>query len=207
VRVAVTDNGAGISPEALPRIFDPFYTSKPVGTGTCLGLSVCHGIITGLGGEISVESAPGRGTTVRVDLPVAARARTPQGRQPDSKTRRARVLIVDDEVLLLDIIQRVLAPDHDVTTARDGEEALLHIAQQPAYDFIFCDLMMPGMSGMDLYARLERTHPELARRVVFLTGGAVTTAAMRLLEQASNEVIAKPFDLDQISRYIEERFR
>jgi two-component system, cell cycle sensor histidine kinase and response regulator CckA len=198
-RVEVRDTGAGIPPEVLPRIFDPFFTTKPVGVGTGLGLSICHGIVVDLGGEIRVESAPGRGSAFTVLLPAwnepgahveggAATARTP--------ARRARVLVVGDERLIARAVQRILSPPHDVVARGSGRDALdlLGGAHAGRFDLVLCDLMMPEMTGMELYARVREAAPALADRFVFLTGGAFTAAAHDFLERVGNHQLEKPFD-------------
>jgi CheY-like chemotaxis protein/anti-sigma regulatory factor (Ser/Thr protein kinase) len=204
VRVDVADNGVGIAPEIVPHIFDPFFTTKPVGAGTGLGLAVCHGIVTALGGEISVDSTLGHGTTVRFELPIAD-ARAPVRHEvPAEKGRRGRVLVVDDEPLLLEAVRRVLEEDHDVLTASNGHEALEMLAND-VFDLVLCDLMMPGMTGQELFARIEAGDRGIARRVVFLTGGAVTPGAHKALEEAVNGYIQKPFDPEELRSFVKKQ--
>jgi PAS domain S-box-containing protein len=195
VVVEVRDTGAGIAAEDLPHIFDPFFTTKPVGVGTGLGLFVCHGITTALGGEISVDSVVGRGTAVRVRFPVASGPPTgpPSATTVPPTHPRARVLVIDDEPRLLETVRFVLKDEHDVTTLPTAREALDRLLAGDRYDLILCDLMMPGMSGMDLFARLTAERPELTRKVVFMTGGAVTAAAAALLEDKATRCLDKPF--------------
>jgi CheY-like chemotaxis protein len=119
--------------------------------------------------------------------------------------RRARILVVDDEILLLEVMRRVLGSEHDVVTASDGQEALRLITEGPDFDFVFCDLTMSGMSGTDLLAHLQQTHPDLARRFVFLTGGAITAESARALEEAPCGVIEKPFDPRELRDFIRQR--
>ena len=121
------------------------------------------------------------------------------------KQRRARILVVDDEVLMLEVVRRVLGREHDVVIASDGQEALQRIAEEAPFDFVFCDLTMPGMSGIDLFAHLKQSHPDLANRFVFLTGGALTPAAAQALEEAPCGVIEKPFDPQEIRDFIRRR--
>ncbi len=195
--VEISDTGAGIPPEVLPRIFDPFFTTKPIGVGTGLGLSICHGIVTTLGGDIEVESAPGRGSTFRVRLPQGlsrqAAERPPALLSPP--VRRGRILVVDDEELVTRAVARILSPQHDVVTRTSAQAALDEITSGgDEFDLVLCDLMMPDMSGMELHARLDDVAPELARRVVFLTGGAFTPDARAFLESVPNARIEKPFE-------------
>ena len=192
--VEVTDTGRGIAPEARARIFDPFFTTKPVGDGMGLGLAICHAIVTALGGRIEVESEIDRGSTFRVLLPAAAPATAAPERPPPARgvaRSGAKVLVVDDDPLLRRMLSRALNA-HDLTLATDGQEALAAI-RGARFDAIVCDLMMPVMSGMDLYAELARTSPELLDRIVFVTGGAFTPAARSFLERVPNARLEKPF--------------
>ncbi|HET8540214.1 MAG TPA: PAS domain S-box protein [Anaeromyxobacter sp.] len=191
--VEISDTGVGIAPELLPRIFDPFFTTKPPGVGTGLGLSVCHGIVTQLGGEISVESTPGRGSTFRVALPpagrVAAAAPLPAA---SAAPRRARILVVDDEPLVGRAVARMLAAQHDVVVRVSARDALAELLGAGGYDLVLCDLMMPDMTGMELHARLAREAPALAGLLVFLTGGAFTPDARDFLARVPNVRLEKP---------------
>jgi nitrogen-specific signal transduction histidine kinase/CheY-like chemotaxis protein len=198
VVIEIRDTGRGIAPEALGRIFDPFYTSKEVGEGLGLGLSICHSIITGLGGEISVESEPGKGSTFRVTLPAssgAVHAMAASEAPPGASAQpRGRVLIVDDELLITRAIAGTLASEHDTVTARGAREALAQIRDGERFDVILCDLMMPELTGMDFHEALGEIAPEQQRRIVFLTGGAFTDRARVFLEEAGRRLLMKPFD-------------
>jgi len=192
--VQVEDNGPGIPPQNIRRIFDPFFTTKPVGVGTGLGLSICHGLIESMHGSISVSSEVGRGSIFTVqlrsskDLPAAISSKLPSL----SPHVRARVLIVDDEPLILRSVARLLKDEHDVEIAANGREALLKLAEDGPFDLILCDLMMPEMNGMDLHHEVARTDPHTARRFVFLTGGAYTDTARAFLAQVNNPKLDKP---------------
>jgi len=194
--VEIQDTGAGIPSEVLGRIFDPFFTTKPVGVGTGLGLSICHGIVTSLGGEIQVDSAPGRGTTFRVLLPPAPGTEAAPEAPPDPALggRRGRVLVVDDEPLVGRAVTRVLAPRHEVVAVTSARDALSRLEADSGFDLVLCDLMMPEMTGMDLHAELSRRAPAMARRMVFLTGGAFTARAREFLDGVQNARVEKPFD-------------
>jgi CheY-like chemotaxis protein len=116
--------------------------------------------------------------------------------------RRGRVLVVDDEPAVGAAIRRVLASEHDVELRTRGEDAHDAIARGERYDAILCDLMMPGMSGMELHAALERLAPEQARRVIVLTGGAFTDAARAFLERVSLPRCEKPFDVPALREVV-----
>jgi PAS domain S-box-containing protein len=197
VVIEVSDTGAGIPPEIIGRIFDAFFTTKAVGLGTGLGLAICHRIVTDMGGELTVESEVGKGTTFRVALPIARAAKivatAPVAEPVPVIGRRRRVLVVDDEELVLRSVKRLLSKEHDVVGIAAAKEALARCAGGETFDLILCDLMMPDMTGMDLHRELSRVAPEQATRMVFLTGGAFTAKARKFLSASAGEHIEKPF--------------
>lgn len=206
----VTDDGPGMPRDVLHRIFDPFFTPPHADSAMGLGLAVCHSIVTSLGGEIDVESELGKGTTFRVSLPSAdgretspARRRVPTipPARPEGSTARGRVLIVDDEVAIGKAIRRILANEHDVTLETDARVALERLETE-TFDIVFCDLMMPNMSGMDFFDQLSARAPELAERVVFLTGGAFSPRSEEFLRGSRNVCIAKPFSRDAVTSIV-----
>jgi CheY-like chemotaxis protein len=206
--IEVRDTGLGIPANALDRIFDPFFTTKPVGVGTGLGLWICHDIVTGLDGEVTVVSEEGRGTTFRVALPPAAVVQNIEpvleGPPPTATLARAAVLVVDDEPAIRNVLRRVLG-HHVVTVAATAREALELLDKGKLFDIILSDLMMPEMSGMEFHSELAARFPDAATRVVFLTGGALTPITKAFLDRVANERIEKPFD-PQMVRQLVQRF-
>ena len=204
--IKVADSGCGMPPHVVERIFEPFFTTKPVGTGTGLGLSVSHGIVKSLGGEIHVESRVGSGTTFTITLPVAGNAAERESARaaPDVAQARARgrILVVDDEPLVLRAIQRILA-QHELTCTHLAQEALQRIERGETFDLILCDVMMPSMTGVDLYEALLRVAPDSARRVAFLTGGALTAKVEDFLRSVANRRIEKPFGGAELIKAVE----
>jgi signal transduction histidine kinase len=207
VVVEVSDNGPGIAPDAAPRIFESFFTTKPRGMGTGLGLPISLGIVRSLGGEIIVDNRPGEGATFRVRIPATAAvpaARTPL---PDTTPSRAfvrrRILAVDDEALLLKAYRRMLCDAHELTTALGGAEALSLLEKDTRFDVVLCDLQMPEMTGMELHAVVLERYPALANRFVFVTGGAFSGEARRFLEESVPAVIQKPFNVDDLLRLVD----
>jgi signal transduction histidine kinase len=202
MEVCVRDTGTGIPADVLPRIFDPFFTTKPVGVGTGLGLAICRRIVTALGGQISVESEEGRGTAFRVILPLAGEreeevADTTAPSEPEPQpapVRRGKVLVIDDEPMICSVVSRLLGEAHDVVSAGSVKEALARLDEDAGFDVILCDLMMPDTTGMDLHAALLVSRPALARRIVFMTGGAFTTTGREFLDSIPNARVEKPFD-------------
>ncbi len=209
VCIEVQDTGPGIPAQLLRRVFDPFVTTKPAGRGTGLGLSICRRIVHSLEGTIEIQSHPGQGTVVRVVLKQAVGSPVPLSAPPPSTTavrlaagRRLRVLVVDDEPVIARLIQKALV-GHQVTIAHDGRQAVALMGEH-AYDVILCDLIMPEMTGMDVYrAALQRATP-MHERIVFMTGGAFTQRARDFLQRVPNMRIEKPFDLGHLERTIHE---
>ncbi|MEO7035689.1 MAG: ATP-binding protein [Polyangiaceae bacterium] len=193
----IEDTGCGIAKENLTRVFDPFFTTKPVGVGTGLGLSIAQRIVRELEGEILVESEHGRGTRVTVTLPAAPLAAPSEPLHesvpPFSSDRfRARILVIDDEPAILRAFRRVLF-SHDVHVATSGPEAMQTLAEGTSFDVIFCDVMMPEMSGVDVYQRIRERHPGQEHKIVFMTGGAFAEPAAHFFEAVDNPKLKKPF--------------
>jgi PAS domain S-box-containing protein len=201
--VEISDTGIGIPPALAARVFEPFFTTKAVGSGTGLGLAICHRIVTQLGGEIALESTPRVGTTFRVTLPACAGEPAPIG-VPVHPHVRARVLVVDDEPALLRAIDGLIGEAHDVVTVSSGRQALELLQVDRAFDVILADLMMAGVTGVDLFEAVSSDHPGLARRFVFMTGGAYTARGRALLGSVPNRCIEKPFDGDELLRAVGE---
>ncbi|WP_002637738.1 PAS domain S-box protein [Myxococcus hansupus] len=201
VMVDVSDSGCGMTPAVLSRVFDPFFTTKPVGKGTGLGLSICHSLIRKLGGDITVRSEPGNGTTFTVTLPTAPDAVVPEA-APSAPAprveRRGQVLVIDDEPAVGRSLARIIGMKHRVTVVNNGEDALAVLTSGAPFDAVFCDLMMPGISGMDVYERVRERGDGVAQRFIFITGGSYTTRARQFLERVPNLQIEKPFDVETI---------
>lgn len=193
-RVEISDTGPGMTPEALARAFDPHLPRRPGGP-VGMGLPVARAVIEAQGGTVTVRSEPGAGTTVRVELPAAPAPLDVERRAADGMRRR--VLVVDDEPVVGKSLRRLL-PEHDVLVATSAAEALRAIEADPGVDLVLCDLMMPDISGIELFRSLEQRFPVVARRVVFITGGAFTPEASAFLRAAANPVLEKPFDLRRL---------
>jgi two-component system, cell cycle sensor histidine kinase and response regulator CckA len=204
VIVTVRDTGTGMTEDVLERIFDPFFTTKPIGMGTGLGLSVCHGIVQELGGSIGVTSVLGEGSVFEVRLPVAERAAVAELPVQSLPRRRARVLVVDDDSRVLAVLSRML-DGHDVSVAQGALAAIAQLqAQADGFDAVVCDVLMPDMSGIDLYHEMERQHPALIGRVVFLSGGANTEIAREFLRSVDNPCLKKPPQRKELLAAIEQ---
>jgi PAS domain S-box-containing protein len=198
--VEVMDNGPGMAPEVASRVFEPFFTTKAIGRGSGLGLSIAHNIVSALGGEITVVTASGEGTAFTIWLPAAKPGEVKPGpsAHPEPKaSRRGSVLVVDDEPTIGSSIRRILH-DHEVTQTLSATEALELLTGDRRYDVVLCDLMMPMMTGMDLYERLARDLPRVAERIVFMSGGVTEARTQKFLDEVPNERLEKPFSMQNL---------
>jgi PAS domain S-box-containing protein len=222
-RITIEDDGPGIPPDVLPRIFDPFFTTKPVGEGTGLGLAISREIVAGMGGELQVESEAGQGAKFTIALPAAAvgsmpapAARTSRSSAPppgDEAAGRARarigtlgsVLLVDDEPLLAASLARALDA-FEVAVAHDPAAALAQCRAR-AFDAIVCDVVMPGGGGRAVLEGLRAERPELASRLVFLTGGIHSAEEAAYFEQSGAPILDKPVDVPALRAALAQAVR
>lgn len=209
VAISIADTGCGIPADALPRIWDPFWTTKSEGEGTGLGLAVVHGIVNALGGTIEVDSEVGRGTTFTVSFPAATDlqpASAPATRSAANQAARPLdVLVIDDESSIRNFLSQYLASrGHAVLVAESGSQAL-SIAKQGDFDVVVCDLRMPGMDGLETMRALRQLPNGDASRLILSTGATVGNAiddAARALRIAA--VVPKPYDIEQLRKAIEQ---
>ena len=206
VTLEVNDDGPGIPDDVRTRIFDPFYTTKAIGKGTGLGLTVAYAIVQEHGGQIRVDSVPGAGASFFVSIPAGAgvwRA-APAATVNRTPAAGARVLLVEDEPALAAAVADSLADaGYRVERAGDGEEALQRVEDQP-FDLVICDLKMPRLDGRAFYRVLCETNPSLARRMIFVTGDVAGTDADRFLVETGCRWLAKPFRLRDLLRVAHE---
>ncbi|HTS18802.1 MAG TPA: ATP-binding protein [Verrucomicrobiae bacterium] len=209
IRITVADNGPGIPDAIMERIFDPFFTTKSPGKGTGLGLSICYSIVEEHKGRILVESKPGKGARFCVELPVAqsaapARAHVVEPpipeRNPDASTQR--VLIVDDEPGIVDVLRQALnEKGYQIDTAGNGTEALSRLTSGE-YDLIISDICMPEMSGEKLHAAVVDRFPHLQHRMIFVTGDTVSPSSRNFLERSGVRWLNKPFNISEVDRVV-----
>ncbi len=211
VRLTVADTGPGIPPDVLPRIFEPFFSTKAVGQGTGLGLSICYSIVESHGGRLTADSRPGLGATFVVDLPadyegiVAGRPAAPLSR---ARLGHGRVLVVDDEepvaAMLGDLLNELGV---EATVVPDAEEAWRALMREGnPYDAVTLDLRMPGTSGRDLFERIEHRIPAVASRVIFLTGDIADPETERFLQRAGRPVLTKPVGIEPLAQTLAPLF-
>lgn len=198
VIVEVSDTGCGIAPEHRDRLFTPFFTTKPVGQGTGLGLVISQRIVRALGGDIQLQSAEGRGSIARVVLPAAQDAMHDAPSTPAAAGRRGKLLFIDDERLVAAAFQRALSREHDIVVVETAPDALARLRAGESFDAIFCDVNLPSMTGVDLYAAIEQSMPQVAGRIVMITGGTDDLRTNNFLRTHEVPVLEKPLDMNQV---------
>jgi GAF domain-containing protein len=194
VLAEVVDDGPGIPADALPRVFEPFYTTKTVGTGTGLGLSVSYGIVQEHGGRLTVESRPGQ-TTFTLELPVTD---APVPPVPPSERRVFNgvgkvALVVEDEPSVLDLVVTLLGESGWRVEVAAGGRAALERVLGTRYDLIVSDIRMPDGDGREFYEEALAQDPALRRRFIFITGDTAGTEARAFIESTEVPVVEKPF--------------
>ncbi|HSE92618.1 MAG TPA: response regulator, partial [Methylomirabilota bacterium] len=180
------------------RVFEPFFTTKPGATG--LGLCLAHGIVSRHGGQIEVDSAPGRGTTVRIRFPVEVVAREKPAAPPRAATLPggpARCLVVDDDPQVREMIRDILSNvGHAVVVAVDGADGVEKFKADPSFDLVVTDLAMPKLNGLQLARVCKTLRPAVP--VIMLTGWGVLLTETELAEHGVDEVLSKPVRMDQV---------
>lgn len=217
VIACIEDTGYGMDEAHIAQIFTPFFTTKERGLGTGLGLPLSADIIRKHGGHLRVSSVPGQGSCFEVVLPMETGMRlpAPPPPQPQPVARppspaRARVLVIDDEPMLLEALFRMLRRTHQVILAEGGNAALAQLEQDATFDVVICDLMMPDIDGIRLYDLVGKRWPVLQGRMVFCSGGAFAPDAKEFIANVSksNVVLEKPIKQDTllhaVSRVIEK---
>ncbi len=193
--LTVADTGAGMTEEVRRRCFEPFFSTKGE-RGSGLGLAMVYGTVQRHGGSIEVQSEPGHGTTFVIRLPLTAAARHETTATPADASRRLRLLVVDDEPQVLEVLAAYLTGDgHEVTTAGDGREALEKF-RQGTFDAVLLDRAMPGMSGDQLAGILKSAQPSLP--VLMLTGFGAMMESAREIPPHVDRVVSKPVTLRQL---------
>jgi len=212
VSFEILDSGPGIPQEIIPRIFDPFFSTKPSGAGTGLGLSITCGIVKEHGGEISVQSQLGHGAKFTVELPAAAHEAPPSSAPPAHRgvapvptrtARSERVLVVEDEPTVAHLIADVLGEDgHKVEIVLDGRDGLDRAAAGN-YALIICDLRMPHLDGRAIYRELVAKGSPMRHRLLFVTGDTLAPRTLEFLEKSGLPFLAKPFLVEELKVIVE----
>lgn len=225
------DTGIGIPADVLPRVFDPFFTSKSVGLGTALGLSIGRQTVNDFGGRIEITSratasaepsgASGKpgidgagstpGTSCRIVLPLAAPVTRlspvePAARGPAVK-RAGRLLVIDDEEPIGRVIGRAFADRHEATVVQHARDALARFEAGERFEPVLCALLMPSVSGPDAYARVVERWPDVLPSLVFMTWGAFTPSTAEFGAKGLTPLLQKPFRITDVQAVLEARLR
>ncbi|WP_436522732.1 ATP-binding protein [Actinoplanes sp. HUAS TT8] len=206
VRLRISDSGQGMSADVLDRAFDPFFTTKPKGEATGLGLATVYGVINQAGGEVTLASEPGLGTTVTVVLP-AGEESVPQEEEAPAATRGhgETVLVAEDEAALRDVAGRILTgAGYQVITADCGKQALeVAAGHSGRIDLLLSDVVMPGMLGKELAERLTGARP--STRVLYMSGYAQPVLASQGTLDPGVELLEKPFTANDLLAAVRKR--
>ena len=203
VEVRMADTGSGMAEDVKKRVFDPFFTTKGV-TNSGLGMSVSYGIIKRHGGEILIESEPGKGTTFILHLPTGYAEEEVVGREvtPIRELRQARILVIDDEDSVRDVLSRMLkTKGHQVVVASNGEEGIERFRSEP-FDLVLTDLGMPKLSGWDVGRTIKGINPKVP--IAMITGWGVELDREKLSESGIDLIVSKPFNFDQVIHLVSE---
>ncbi|NWF94087.1 MAG: GAF domain-containing protein [Syntrophaceae bacterium] len=203
VEVRISDTGIGMTEEVKKRVFDPFFTTKGV-PSSGLGMSVSYGIIKRHGGEILIESEPGKGTTFIIHLPVGSERKEVEEKVSKRVTevQPARILVIDDEESVRDILCRMLeVKGHRVVVASDGEEGIERFKNE-SFDLVFTDLGMPKISGLEVGKTIKEMNPKTP--IVMITGWGMELNREKMSESGIDLIISKPFQFDQVIELVSE---
>jgi PAS domain S-box-containing protein len=204
--IEILHDGAPPRESDFAQPFHPSFPTSPSASATGLRLAMSHAFVLAARGELTLRARAGTGGVFRISLPAA----TPESAEttpnvPPAARPHARILVVDDDPAVAKVIVRLLS-EHHVSAETDPRAALARVANGETFDVIFCDLMMPELTGADVHAAIDATNPSLAGKMVFLTGGTFTPDIKRFLEQAENTVIDKPFSVGKLRAAIAAMF-
>ncbi|AQX73345.1 PAS domain S-box protein [Dehalococcoides mccartyi] len=199
VRMSFRDNGLGMSAETLGKLFQPFFTTKDPGEGTGLGLSLSHGIILEHEGTIRGESILGEGAEFTIELPIKPSDKVPAANDMtgvvQGLTKKASVLVIDDEAAIRALIRIVLTQDGYRVDECDVPQKAMDMISNNNYDVILLDIRMPGVSGLELYSEITAEWPQMAKRVIFITGDTSDASISNLMVAKGIPCINKPFNI------------
>ncbi len=201
-----TDTGKGIPEKIRARIFETFFTTKPIGMGTGLGLSICQEIVRRYHGTLAVQSPLGKGATFTVTLPVKNAVPVEgQDSLPFAVEKLGRILVVDDEPANLEVLKRLLKNKHEVLSALTGLDALAILEREKGrVDSVVSDINMPDMDGISLYQKVTEKFPGLEKRMVFVTGGLFRQETRDFLETIPNHCLEKPFNYMELLKILSQ---
>ncbi len=203
VRIEFADTGPGIPSEHLGKVFDPFFTTRAVGDGQGLGLSVAYGITMAHGGRITAGNSPAGGAVITMELPVG-KGHDSVGQPLSRESSRKRILIVDDESVVVELLADILeGAEHQIDAAADGREGILKVSESD-YDLVILDLRMPDMTGQEMYEALARQRPEMLDKLIFITADTMTPEVQEFLGRVGNPCLYKPFSVSSVVEAVRE---
>jgi CheY-like chemotaxis protein len=210
IRISFSDNGTGIAHENIKKLFQPFFTTKPVGEGTGLGLSLSRSIITEHGGTIHAESELNKGATFIVELPITQDnsheelIKSCSYFQAKENVNKINILVVDDEPTVRQFVKSTLnTSNYNVDVTENPYEAIQKIALNN-YDLVIIDIRMPGMSGQELFERIINDKPYMSKKILFTTGDSANIEVKDFLQKYKLHSISKPFDHHTLETKIRE---
>lgn len=206
VTIEVADSGPGIPAALRSRIFEPYFTTKPMGSGTGVGLAVCLGVVEAHGGTLVAGGEEGAGAVFTIILPAASPAEclAVDGQPFQAKVAQRAMLVVDDEADVREALAEILAGSgHRVAAAASGREALERMTRE-RFDVVLTDIRMPDLDGRALYREIERRWPDRTGQVVFVTGDTLTSTLRGFAEESGRPVIEKPFLPAEVRRVVAE---
>ncbi len=212
IHITVADTGPGVAPEHRSRIFEPFFTTKAVGIGTGLGLSVVHGIMMDHGGRASYSETQGGGATFTLSFPVLQNEEEASILEPNRKAEAEepvdftgiRVLVLDDEKAIAELLQEMLAMLGCEARMATAGHVALELVRKGDFDLILSDFKMPEMDGEQFYKEVLKTRPELAGRIIFLSGDVISDRTQHFLSSIPNKYLSKPFNLADVQRVMHQ---
>ena len=203
VKISITDTGVGMDPETRQRVFEPFYTTRPMGRGTGLGLASAYGIIRNHGGYITIDSEKGKGTSVTIYLPASNRELPRMARIPEGRVKgQGTILLIDDEQLIIDVGSQLLKRlGYTAITACGGKQALdLFEKQMQNIDLVILDMIMPGMSGSQTFDELKKLKPDI--KVILSSGYSLDGEASQIIQRGCSAFIQKPYTMDNLAQQL-----
>jgi CheY-like chemotaxis protein len=203
--LALEDTGTGMPPDVVARVFEPFFTTKGGGRGTGLGMSMVYGFAKQSGGAVTIDSEPGRGTTVRMFLPLVSRDAVTEmagATEVEAPVASRTILVVEDEADVRRVVRRQLETlGHRVLVAEAATEALLLLQGPGAPDVLIADVVLAsGMDGIELARRARELRPGLP--VIFISGYTAVAEAQRRMRETGAQLLSKPFNTAQLDRAV-----
>ena len=205
IKISIEDSGCGMDGSTIERIFDPFFSTKEMGQGTGLGLTMVYAIVSGHKGIITVDSTPGLGTRFDIYLPAVEKNMTKKKSTPEKITRgQETILLVDDEDIIIDVNRDILQVlGYTVSVARSGQEAInIFKEKKDQIDLVIQDMVMPGMNGVDTFYALRKIKPDI--KVILSSGYMMNQQIESVMKQGCRAFLQKPFRMEDLSRKVRE---